>query len=278
MNVSRSDQGAHGLPAHVEVLSREVSYAFPDEWYDLNAETHFWFEWRLMALKRLLVDLGRDLSAPARALEIGCGTGTLRDQVERVTAWAVDGVDVNMGALARSRPGRGRTCVYDIFEERPELIGAYDYVLLFDVLEHIETTGPFIDCTLRYLKPGGFLVVNVPALPSLMSEYDTAAGHFRRYTIETLAEEFRGRDATVEAARYWGQSLVPLLMLRKVMVRGRTDFGEIINSGFRPPNQFFNAGLRVLARVETSLVARPPRGTSVLAALRATSVDALLRP
>jgi 2-polyprenyl-3-methyl-5-hydroxy-6-metoxy-1,4-benzoquinol methylase len=259
-----------GGPEHIETLSRVDPLDFPGEWYDLNAEGHFWFRWRFEAVQNVLAALNVDLTAPARALDIGCGTGTLRDQLEGVTAWTIDGVDLRRDALTRARRGRGRLFVYDIFEQRQEFIAAYDYVFLFDVLEHIRSTGEFVDCVLRHLRPGGILFVNVPALPWLSSEYDTAAGHFRRYTVRTLREEFSGRLVQVETARYWGCSLVPLLVARKIMVRGRKDTGGIIRAGFRPPNRLLNGVLSALASVETSLLRRPPIGTSALIALRAT--------
>jgi SAM-dependent methyltransferase len=259
-----------GMPGHVESLSHVGAPEFPSEWYDLNAESHFWFHWRFEAVQHLLTALTIDRSAGARALDVGCGTGTLRDQLERHTAWTVDGVDLNRNALARTRSGRGRVFLYDIFEERQEFMAAYDYVFLFDVLEHIRATGDFVGCILRHLKPGGMLIVNVPAVEWLRSEYDSAAGHFRRYTPRTLREEFRGRPVRIEAVRYWGCSLVPLLVARKLMMRGRTDTGEIIRAGFRPPNRLLNRALSALSRVETTLLPRPPIGTSLLAALRTT--------
>jgi SAM-dependent methyltransferase len=265
------DESPHsiaGMPDHVESLSRVAATDFPTEWYDLNAESHFWFRWRGEALAQLLSALKVDVSAPARALDIGCGTGTLRDQLEAATALTIDGVDLSRDALSRARQGRGRLFVYDIFEQRPEFIGVYDYVFLFDVLEHIDSTGPFVDCVLRHLRPGGVLIVNVPAVRWLMSEYDTAAGHFRRYTPRTLRDEFSGRPVHIEAVRYWGGALVPLLIARKIMVRGRADIGGIIRAGFRPPHPFLNRALAAMARVETTLMPRPPLGTSLLAAVR----------
>jgi SAM-dependent methyltransferase len=258
------------MAAHIESLSQVAPSEFPTEWYDLNAADHFWFRWRFMAVKRLLSALALDVGTPARALDIGCGTGVLRDQLETATAWTIDGIDLNRDALSRARQGRGRLFFYDITEERPEFMKAYDIVFLFDVLEHIDRTSGFLDCVLNHLKPGGTLIVNVPAVPWLMSEYDTAAGHFRRYTPQTLRDEFSRRPVQIDAVRYWGCSLVPLLVARKSMMRGRSDTGEIIRAGFRPPHRLLNGALSALARVETSLLPRPPIGTSLLIALHTT--------
>ncbi len=259
------------LPKHVEILSPVDDVPFPAEWYDLNSPDHFWFRWRFAVVQRLLKSLKLDLRAPARALDIGCGVGTSRDQIEGFTAWTIDGVDLNLQALGRARPGRGRLFFYDILKPRPEFVSTYDYVFLFDVLEHIAPTPEFVESVLRPLRPGGLLFVNVPALEWLRSEYDTAAGHFRRYTANSLACEFQNQPARVEDVRYWGFSLVPLLLIRKAMLLRRQDPGEIIRFGFQPPSRWLNNVLSFAARMETTVLRHPLTGTSVLAAVRKLS-------
>lgn len=256
------------MPAHVRVLSPGVKTEFPEQWYDLNSNRHFWFEWRWRVLRRVFRSLRLDLSVAARAFDIGCGTGILRDQVEPATAWTIDGADLCLDALGRTRPGRGQLYLYDIFECRPEFAAAYDYVFLFDVLEHVEPTGPFIDCVLSCVRPGGLLLINVPALEMLRSQYDTAAGHHRRYTIASLGQEFAGRPVRIEMGVYWGCALVPLLLARKLALRRVTDTGDLIRRGFEPPAAWINAGLQRLSAVETALLRRPPFGSSVLMAVR----------
>jgi len=261
---------AQSFPEHVEILSPVKPLAFPAEWYDLSARDHFWFRWRFAAVRRLFAQLRIDPTMPAQALDVGCGSGILRDQLEQATAWTIDGVDLNLEALARARRGRGQLFYYDISERNPRFTGRYDYVLLFDVLEHIEPTPPFVEAVTRLLRPGGRLVVNVPALQLLFSQYDTAAGHFRRYTISTLAREFDRAGLVAEGAAYWGFSLVPLLMVRRALIRRVADPGDVIRFGFKPPTRLINRLLSTLGQIETTVLRRPPTGTSVLMALRKT--------
>jgi hypothetical protein len=117
---------------------------------------------------------------------------------------------------------------------------------------------------LRHLKPGGHLLINVPALQDLFSAYDVAAGHVRRYDRDSLVAEFAGHDLRVLDVRYWGLSLVPLLFLRKLVLRGSLPAEQTIRSGFRPPGHLTNLLLRSLMRIETALLVRPPLGTSLL--------------
>ena len=180
----------------IEFISRVEEVSFPDEWYRLSNPEHFWFQWRFKAALRQVRDVGLSISAPAAALEIGCGQGVLRDQFEAATPWTVDATDLHLPALNGAGRGRGRTLYYNILEEAPGFVEAYDVVILFDVLEHIAETGPFVRSVLRHLKPGGHLLINVPALQGLFSAYDTAAGHVRRYDRDSLVAEFcRSRPA-----------------------------------------------------------------------------------
>ena len=95
----------------VEMISalRPATFENAEEWYDYASEEHFWFQWRFAAMLRFLQDLEVPLDRPARVLDVGCGTGVLRSQLEAVTPWVVDGADLNLGALRAAPPGRGAT-------------------------------------------------------------------------------------------------------------------------------------------------------------------------
>ncbi len=97
--------------------------------------------------------------------------------MEEAFSVPVDGCDLNEQALRLARAGRGRLLLYDVFEQRSELRGAYDMVLLMDVIEHLEDDLAFLQASLTHLKPGGIVVINVPAHMSLHSKYDRMAGH-----------------------------------------------------------------------------------------------------
>jgi 2-polyprenyl-3-methyl-5-hydroxy-6-metoxy-1,4-benzoquinol methylase len=258
-------------------LVRQVSPAreqpFPEEWYELTSPTHFWFQWRLAATLGLIRRVGIPTDRPLKALEIGGGTGVLRDQLEAKTSWVVDMTDLQLEALRHARQGRGQNLYYDILEERAPFLDAYDVIILFDVLEHIEPTGPFLRSTLRHLKKGGYLLLNVPALQGLYSAYDRAAGHVRRYDKRSLRAEFARLDLQVSALRYWGVVLLPLLLARKLLLRQSAAPAEIIRTGFQPPGDLTHRLLRGLMRVETSLWPNPPLGTSLLLAGRRGGVD-----
>ena len=252
--------------ALVERLSETPEVGFPGEWYDLTAVDHFWFQWRLAAALRQWRDAGLDLAAPWRVLDVGGGQGVFREQVESSSAWTVDLVDLNRPALEAARAGRGRTLYYDVTDTAPALTSAYDAAILYDVIEHLEDPQPLVRAVREHLRPGGFLLVNVPALQSLYSAYDVAAGHFRRYDQRTLVSELPPAEWDVRDVRYWGLSLVPLLLVRRALLRNPSP--DTIDRGFRPPGRLVHAGLRALMKTETALVSRAPTGTSVLMVAR----------
>ena len=258
----------HGISAleNVEVISTSPSHTFAGEWYEFATESHFWFQWRLAVLLQSLKRLGLSLEKKLNVLEVGCGTGALRGQLESATNWTVHGTDLNMGALSRVKPARGRTMYYDICEEREPYLEAYDIVILFDVLEHIEDTRPFLNSLLRHLKPQGLLLINVPALQTLYSNYDEIVGHVRRYNKKTLSEEFRSFNLKIEDLVYWGFSLVPVLALRKLVlgVLAKQTQAQKIECGINPPNPLVHGALRMIMRAETAVLCNPPIGTSLL--------------
>ncbi|HKZ78482.1 MAG TPA: class I SAM-dependent methyltransferase [Pyrinomonadaceae bacterium] len=251
---------------HVEMISTGQERLFAGEWYAFATESHFWFEWRLRVLLKSLERLGVSLEKQLNVLEVGCGTGTLRAQLESATNWIVNATDLDMSALSQIKPARGKTMYYDICEERSQYLEAYDVVILFDVLEHIQDTQPFLTSLLRHLKPEGLLLINVPALQILYSNYDEIVGHVRRYDKKTLTEEFKNFTFEIEAVCYWGLSLVPVVALRKLVLAGlaKRPVSRKIECGFNPPNRVVHGILRVVMRAETAMLSHPPLGTSLL--------------
>ena len=123
-------------------------------------------------------------------LELGCGAGlVLRgyvDRVERVIA-----VDLDAGLLERLAgaypPGKVRALKADLAGDWRELEGvSADAIVALDVIEHFEDDAAFVRKLKRHLKPGGKVVLKVPAQSRLYGEIDRASGHFRRYDADEL--------------------------------------------------------------------------------------------
>ena len=259
--------GGAGSPrARVRVLSDVPSVSFVERWVEIARADHFWFEWRLQATLALLRSLDIPLDQKRRALEVGCGKGVLLGQLEKATCWRVDGADLDRDALAQARPGRGSLYAYDVHDQRDEFRDAYDVLILYDVLEHVPARGPFLRAALHHVRPGGLLLVNVPALQALYGPFDEAAGHQLRYDRASLAGEFRDLGVDILEMRYWAFSMIPVVWLRKFVVLLRGDPGRTVERGFQPPGRLTEHVLRWAMRCERALLERPPLGTSLLLA------------
>src|SRR5688572_28282733 len=105
-----------------------------DAYFDFARDDHFWIQWRFEALRRLKSLLPLPDST---VLEVGCGSGVFRRQLEDHFGYCADGCDLNVNALQRARTGRGELLVYDINDRHPATVGKYAAVFLMDVIEHI---------------------------------------------------------------------------------------------------------------------------------------------
>jgi 2-polyprenyl-3-methyl-5-hydroxy-6-metoxy-1,4-benzoquinol methylase len=199
-------------------------------------------------------------------LDVGCGHGIVRRQIEQHTAWTTDGADVSREALERNTGLRGNTLLYDIRDRRPELVHRYDAVVLFDVIEHIADVESFLAAALYHLRPGGYLFLNVPALQTFYSPYDRAVGHLRRYRRGALRAELSPHPVVMRDVRYWGMAMLPYLAARRLMSLREHDVSRVIRRGAIPPGPIAERLIRGVLAVETATVRRPPVGTSLLAA------------
>lgn len=78
----------------------------------------------------------------------------------------------------------------------------YDYIYTLNVLEHIEDDQIVLRDLAAKLKPGGYLLIYVPAFQVLFSSMDRAVGHFRRYKLKGLSEQVSLAGFEIKEARY----------------------------------------------------------------------------
>lgn len=242
------------------------SDAFPELWYDIISLDHFWFDWRFRVLRAVLRTLDLPATGTVHALDIGSGSGLMINQLENVTDWTIDGCDLNPRFVNQIKC-RGRYFQYDIYERKESMRGIYDIVFLFDILEHLENPGSFLECSAFYLKKGGKLIINVPAFQALFGSYDKVVGHKRRYTKRTLHEIIPAQFFDISDSRYWGMSISSLVAIRKILDRDDSDPEKIIRRGMATPPALINNVLKFLGVVESKLITHPPLGCSLMVTL-----------
>ena len=252
--------------AHIETLSTTAPTDFTEVWYDIAGEEHFWLRWRFAFFLREIRRLGLDPATPMTGLDVGCGHGAVGRQLAAQTAWRADGCDLNQAALAL-HSATHRVLYYDINDRHPALRESYGFLILFDVIEHIDEPKPFLEAALYHLKPGGHVFVNVPACQRLYSRYDIAAGHFRRYDKPLLRRQLEAAGLAVRSMHYWGGFLLPALVARKLLVDRHSTQSDVIRAGFHPPNRFASTLLSTALACEAMLPPLP-LGSSLLAVAR----------
>jgi len=179
--------------------------------------------------KRSLVDYWiRKLSGetPGRVL-VDCGAGTGRfalEQSDRFQVMAVDDHEESL-RIAKQRLGaervfHGSATAMPFFEDN-----TCDVLTALDVIEHIPDDLAAVREMKRVLKPGGLLVVTVPALMGLWSDWDEALHHQRRYHARQLLDLARGAGLEIVHWHYTNVAVLPLVWaVRKWQQRvGRTS-------------------------------------------------------
>jgi SAM-dependent methyltransferase len=123
----------------------------------------------------------------------------------------------------------------DLFELDTDRFGTFDTVVFIHVLEHIERDRAALDHAFALLKPGGHLLIEVPALPWLYSVHDEAIGHYRRYDKPMLRSAVDPDRYRIE--RLWYQDPIGVLgsyfffKLRKTKLKSDAGTQLVKNQG-----------------------------------------------
>lgn len=103
-----------------------------------------------------------------------------------------------------------------LYKEEPPVDGLkYDYLMAFEVLEHIEDDLAVLEKWASRLKPGGKLLISVPAHKRKWGHSDIAAGHFRRYEKEELIALME--KASIDIHGFWNYGFPLTLLLDPVL-------------------------------------------------------------
>jgi SAM-dependent methyltransferase len=228
--------------------------------------TYWWHVGRQEIVRREIHRQFRETSGPLRLLNVGCGTGG--DVAMLESFGTVDNVDIAEEALAFMR-ARGHERVHRADATRlPFPDGQFDAVVALDVLEHIPQDGTALAEWRRVLKPGGRIVLTVPAYQWLWSEHDVALHHQRRYTRRPLHDLARAADLRIGKLTHAIVISLPLIVGYRLLngLRGRSkDAGATYVPVPRAVNRLLVNLLTVEAALHRHL--RFPAGTSLLAVL-----------
>ena len=195
--------------------------------------------------------------------EVGAGIGSvskllLETPLERLIAFEPS---ANLyPVLARELEGENRAAaINDVFRPSSTPDGV-DSIVYINVLEHIENDRGELESATQALRPGGHLLVFVPALAWLYSEFDKHVGHVRRYTKRGLTELARDVGFEVVRARYFDVAGIAPWYVGFVLLKGKPRAGSVTlyDKLVVPPMRLAEAILPPPLGKNVLLVARKP--------------------
>jgi len=234
---------------------------------------HWWFVGRRRVLTAVLDRL--DLPAGVRILEAGCGMGGNLAMLSRFGE--VHGFEPN--AEARAFVSAQMTC--DLRDGRlpdgiPFAPGGFDLVAALDVIEHLDDDRASLRALAAQLRPGGRLVVTVPAWQFLWSQHDESHHHRRRYGKRELLRLVNEAGLRAELVTYFNSLLFPVVvavrLFNKLLGRGEGADDAL-------PPAVVNRLLTTLFAVERFVVGRlpMPAGVSLLVVAHRDAAGAEVR-
>lgn len=151
-------------------------------------------------------------------MEIGCSSGFfIQDLLKAFPKAVVIGSDVvkdPLYRLAKEIPGVP-LIRFDLLQS-PLPERSIDVLIILNVLEHIRDDIEAMKKSYSLLKPGGVLIVEVPAFPFLYDAYDIELLHFRRYSMEELHSKLIGAGFDLCRKSHLGFLLFPAFALIKL--------------------------------------------------------------
>jgi SAM-dependent methyltransferase len=228
---------------------------------------HFWFH----GFRRFVAPL-LDRAAGGRrdllSLDCGCGTGNNLALLRRYGR--AFGFDITYSGLkyaaSRGEHSVAQASVTDI----PFPGEAFDLITSFDVVYALPDAAEekAVAEMFRILKPGGFLVLNVAALPALRGNHSVLGGEVRRYTRARLRWALERGGFEIERLTYTNVSILPIVAATRWLQRlgGHKESANEITV----PSAPINAALTGVLALEAAAlrIVNMPLGSSVLCLAR----------
>lgn len=209
------------------------------------------------------------LPAGARVLDAGCGTGGFLARLRAARPGApLFGLEYAPDAALRAAHKAGAAITVGSVNALPFADATFDAVVSLDVLCHaaVDEGAAFAELA-RVLRPGGLLVLNLPAHEWLRSAHDTRVHTARRYVRAEVARKLDATGFPNASARHWNSLLLPLMALQRRLVK-RADHASSDVKLFPP---WLDHSLHAICRGEAMLIRAGlsfPAGGSILTTAR----------
>jgi SAM-dependent methyltransferase len=227
---------------------------------------HWWYQGRRRVIERAIGRL--DLPAGARILDAGCGSG--RNMVDLARHGAVTGVELSETSVRLARERNAGEVVEGSVMDMPFDEGTFDLTVSLDVIEHLEDDVGALRELRRVTKPGGALLVTVPAYQWLWSGHDEINHHHRRYNRRTLLAPAQAAGWQMERSAHFNSLLLPIAIVLRALERFKPSTTKSSLDLWIPPAPL-NWALRQPLHLEAATIGRGgsiPAGLSLLAVFR----------
>ena len=235
-----------------------------DRYFALE-DRHFWrVGRRRMVIELLERHLGPAPAARRRLLDIGGACSLITRDLKQLGDVVMVEPDEPTAEFARTELG-----LEGLVGSLPDAIpvrGPFDAITLLDVIEHIDDDAAALTAVRGLLRPGGVLLLTVPAIPWLWSDHDVSVHHRRRYVRGGLRSLLERTGFEVELISYHTSLLFPLIATQRLLSRARGVSAKAEYQVNVPPRAL-NALLLEVMDAERKLLRRVelPIGSSLVA-------------
>jgi SAM-dependent methyltransferase len=236
-------------------------------------DSHWWFASRTRALQTIM-DRFLPKTAGFRLLDVGCGAGNMIHHLSRYGQ--VKGVEIDPRPVKMAHQRGYDVDQFDATQPMPFDDNSFDAVTALDVIEHNQDDLAILADSYRVLKPGGHMIITVPALMWLWSHNDDINAHIRRYSAGELKEKlaqsgFRIRRVTYNNFFIFPMAAALILLRRSAGARPELASHHLSQDEYQvemePASPPVNAVLTLVGQIEAGLIrgVNLPIGTSLIA-------------
>lgn len=180
-------------------------------------DSYWWFQGRKYMMGQIVSSLPNYATEDARILDLGCGTGLMLEHFSK-THWSA-GLDFSNLALQFSQKKGANKLLQANVEDIPIADNSLDIITALDLAEHVANDDQMFAETYRTLKPGGRMVLTVPAHPFLWSDHDDALHHHRRYTRKELKKRLTEAGFEIERLSWSITFTFPIIVAFRLFQR-----------------------------------------------------------
>jgi SAM-dependent methyltransferase len=224
-----------------------------------HAATHWWYQGLRALATQMLEDLPK-----GHWCDVGCGTGHLLPVLPDTQPVAIDTARAALRYVSgqtKAMPVRGNLTSLPFPDD------TFDGVSLMDVLYHawVPDKPAAMREAARMLRPGGTLIINVPAYELLRSGHDNVIMTDKRFTRREVRELIRCAGMEVVRCTHWNAALLPAIAAVRLLSRRKAAQSDVA----APGKIEYHIGSAAL-RLERALLHYTdlPFGVSILAVAR----------